>query len=250
METKTIYLPNRLKGKHIFMSASIPSKDRAEKYLRIENADIEIYEAVTSLARAVFAEGGTLVFGGHPTISPMVSLIAGEYVSPKFAEGDVFDHSEEEKQYRKPVVIYQSMAYEKFITEETLNMEKLGYAKIVWTESVKDERFNPGIKDQPQCEKSLYEMRKELLLNTNPIAMICIGGMEGCEEETRMFRELRKSMPIYPIYTTGGAASLIAHWTNIVNIRLIKLDKKHYEVTPYPLIMQIIIEELIHHNEL
>ena len=57
----------RMRGRAILLSASVPSMERAEIYKRIETIEA-IEEAVVSMARAVFSEGGTLVFGGHPTI--------------------------------------------------------------------------------------------------------------------------------------------------------------------------------------
>lgn len=69
----------------LLFSASVPAIERAEIYRRIEAAEA-IEEAVVSLARAVLSEGGTLVCGGHPTISPLLALVVREYVTPRLAE--------------------------------------------------------------------------------------------------------------------------------------------------------------------
>src|SRR4051794_31938323 len=91
----------RLSGKTVFLCASVPDRQRAKKYRRLENAAFEIEQAVISLARAVFSEGGRLLFGGHPSISPLVATVAGEYRETGFAE-------RRGEAPPAPVLIYQS----------------------------------------------------------------------------------------------------------------------------------------------
>src|SRR5437870_659923 len=58
----------------VFLSASIPDPRRHPRY--IDTADvIAIRESVSALATVVLHQT-TLVFGGHPAISPLVRLIA------------------------------------------------------------------------------------------------------------------------------------------------------------------------------
>ncbi len=68
----------------VLLSASIPSEKRSEKYhtqyTKIKNAQIQIEEAVIGLSRNVFQSRGKLVFGGHPSISPLVAMIATEFI--------------------------------------------------------------------------------------------------------------------------------------------------------------------------
>jgi hypothetical protein len=101
----------RLRGKAIFLSASVPSPKRNEQYQRIEDAHFEIEQAVISLARAVFSESGQLVFGGHPAISLLVAMVAGEYREPRYAE------TGEEK---PPRFVYSSRAHSRGISPATL----------------------------------------------------------------------------------------------------------------------------------
>src|SRR5437667_261524 len=126
-----------LAGKAVFLSASVPSPNRAERYRRVPNSALEIEEAVISLARAVFAEGGQLVFGGHPTISPLVALVAGEYVVPEPGERlseRLAEVPRSTGERRTPIVIYQSRAFETLLPAETVQMKSLGYATIRWTD--------------------------------------------------------------------------------------------------------------------
>jgi hypothetical protein len=66
-----------LEGRAVFISASFPSGDRGERFQPYDPA--EIADAVTAVARAVFTVGGKLVFGGHPTITPLILFVAEEH---------------------------------------------------------------------------------------------------------------------------------------------------------------------------
>jgi hypothetical protein len=255
----------RLAGCTVFLSASVPSPERAERYRRVEDAHVEIEEAVISLARAVFTEGGALVFGGHPTISPLVAMVAGEYITPRLAGGS-------EEEVRTPIHIYQSEAYKGYVPDETLMMFRAGYATLHWTEAVDGERFDPEApRDRPRCPKSLRRMREQMIRETAPVAMVCIGGMEGVEEEAKIFRELRKREPIYVFGETGGAAALLAERRGDETLRVIdreilkrlgplrrsseRQDTRRVreepvrDLVPYPLIAQTLVEELVQLDE-
>jgi len=253
---------SRLKGRAVFLSASVPAPGRSERYRRIEDAHLEIEEAVVSLARAVFAEGGTLVFGGHPAISPLVAMVAGEYLRPRSERGEGEEGS-------TPIRIYQCRAFEGFLPDQTLMMFRAGYATLHWTEAIDGERFDPKAPG-PFCPKSLWHMRERMIGETAPIAMVCIGGMEGVEREVEIFRELRGGSPVYVFGGTGGAAAVLAEGEEKATLRVI--DREILErlaplrrlrdrelgsdrgeperlPVPYPLIAQMLVEELIHRNE-
>src|SRR5215475_14156218 len=105
MITPINHIGTGLRAKNIFLSASVPAPNRAQRYWRVANAAFQIEQAVVSLARAVFSEGGTLVFGGHPAISPLVAMVAGEYRQPLYAES-------REERLAAPIRIFQSRAFE------------------------------------------------------------------------------------------------------------------------------------------
>ena len=92
--------PGRLRGTTVFLSASVPDRPGFE---RVPNAPFVIEQAVVSLARAVFAENGKIVFGAHPSISPLVASVAAEYHLPGAPEQD------------RSVIIYQSHAFDAVI---------------------------------------------------------------------------------------------------------------------------------------
>jgi len=250
-----------LRGKTILLSASVPTVKRAERYNRIADAAFEIEQAVISLARAVFSEGGCLVFGGHPAISPLVAMVVGEYREPRFSE------SRDERQV-SPVEIFQSRAFEGYLPDDTLLMYRLGYASIRWVESVGNERYSPDAEDkETPCSNSLRRMRQVMLETRPPDAVVCIGGMEGLEQEVDLALERTPTTPIFVLERTGGAAGLLDQrhdrrlrmidtevMLNLDRIResseLINRDAhpERRALVPYPLVMQQIVAEMTRNN--
>jgi hypothetical protein len=243
----------RLRGRRLFLSASVPSPERPQFYGGAD-AHRQIEDAVISLSRAVFAEGGTLVFGGHPAISPLVAMVAGEYLAPLGAEA-----AGRRERPAAPIEIYQSRAFEGFLPDETLMMFRLGYANLHWIDAVDGERFDPKApRDQPPCPRSMEEMRRRMIGEMEPAAMVAIGGMQGIFDELRIFRELRRDASVYALATTGGAAALLIGRRD-PGVRAIDLEvlgslqgheelrsrEGHLPVVPYTLIVQVLVQELI-----
>jgi len=208
----------------ILMSASIPTQERSAEFRKIPNAQIQIEQAVIALARNVFQAGGRMVFGGHPSISPLVLMVATEYNLDKGIESPDRNQSQ-----AKPIVIYQSNAFKDVISDKTYELFNLGYAEIEWTEAFEDEKCNPSIKGTTQCEKSLTLMR-EKMMTENPAALVCIGGMEGVVEEFNLFRAKYPYKPVYLFEPTGGASrNLAEEYRNSNNVKII--DKPSYNFT-------------------
>ena len=243
---------------NILLSASVPQEKRSQRYQldykKIKYAQIKIEEAIISLARNIFANGGKLTFGGHPSISPLVSTVAGE-----FYENNINIDTDS-----KPVVIYQSEAFRKAIVKDVEHLRNIGFSKIEWTEAIGNEVYNPEIKDKPQCKKSLFHMRSKMI-NSDVDAMVCIGGMEGVEVEFNMFREIYPQAPVFLLPTTGGATALLAkEFINENNISIADnfeifkpktretsslknqkyLEKVDYELVPYNFIMSDVIQKI------
>src|SRR5439155_26427918 len=83
MTPRILQAENLLAGKTVFLSASTPTR---QPDLFPPAAEDEIEESVRSLARAVFAEGGHLVLGAHPSISPLIVDVATEYFPPSWGQ--------------------------------------------------------------------------------------------------------------------------------------------------------------------
>jgi hypothetical protein len=193
----------------IALSASVPSAKRSEKYQelyrRVPYAQIQVDEAVISLARNVFQAGGRLVFGGHPSISPLVTTVATEFPINR----DVEDSKRNEFD-GTPVTIYQSEAHANGIAPQNSLLFNSGYARVAWTPAVDNEQYNPALSGTRQCLKSLTTMRKQML-SGNIDALVCVGGMEGVEEEFEIFRAQQLGRPIFLLASTGGATQILSN---------------------------------------
>lgn len=238
----------------IFLSASIPTDKRDERFIKIKNAQIQIEEAVIGLSRNIFSENGKIIFGGHPSISPLVAMVAMEYDINKDNE-----NISQNENVKKRITIFQSKAYEAVIPKETTSLYDLGYSDIIWTDAKGGEEFNPKIQKTSQCHESLEFMRREML-KCDIDAMVCIGGMEGVELEFAIFRELHPKKPIFILKSTGGASKFLAEkysGSNVVrilddkdysNIKIAKKLDNHaeiFDIIPYSFITALIVKEII-----
>ena len=160
--------------KNIFLSASIPLKERDPKYF--DSADIiAIRDSVIALATVVLPNH-KLIWGGHPSITPIIYYVM-ERLGLK-----VQDH----------VLLYQSKFFEKFFPVDNNKFEN-----VILTE-------NTG-----EVESSKLLMRKRMFSENQFVSGIFIGGMEGIEDEFKLFREFQPKALILPISSTGGASQIV-----------------------------------------
>jgi hypothetical protein len=184
--TRLAIQPLDLAGRFIFLSAGFPSGDRATQYVEARPDDVA--DAVVAIARGVLTGRGRLVFGGHPTISPLVLMVAAEYST------------------RDPsrVTIYQSRLFASRVTDETLRLEREGYGTIRWTEAVPGDSPEHGLEHLA----SLEVMRIAMLSEVKPVAAFFVGGMEeGITLEYMLARDLLPRSTIFCIAGPGGAAA-------------------------------------------
>jgi hypothetical protein len=190
-------------GDIIFLSASVPVREGWVD----GSKPTEIEEAIISIARAVFARKGRLMFGGHPSVSPLVSAVASEYFAADPA-----------RQVR-PVVTFQSRLFEAVLPNETTEMVRLGWSTIEWTPV--ERRADPA----GTREQSLILLRERMLppdfaavddvIRRNelrpPLAMIAVGGMNGVRDEAYMFLQNRGAWGarrhVFAFRSGGGAAA-------------------------------------------
>jgi hypothetical protein len=157
----------------IFLSASVPAEDRHPRYFKTADV-VGIRDAVRGLAGEVLRRH-TLVFGGHPAISPLILTVAQRL-------GAI-----------KRVRIYQSELFRSVVPKESV-----AFPNIVWTKAFKGDR-----------ERSLRGMRDEMIRSATFTAGVFIGGMDGVEHEFDMFAAIHPTASVYPVASTGAAASLI-----------------------------------------
>jgi hypothetical protein len=198
-----------LSGARVFLSASFPSGERGEPF-RPYDPDA-IAEAVTAVAQAVLTADGRIVFGAHPTISPLILLIAVELDRHEVVE------------------IYQSRYFEGRVPKETTDLIRRGYGVVHWT------RYDPD-----DLHGSLRVMRQEMLSRGSFAAAVFVGGMEGILEEDELVRTLQPHVPRLPLRAPGGAARVVVPSRDRIAMRLAaRLDSPRY-----PALAREIVAEL------
>ena len=160
------------KSLNLFLSASVPIEGRADgKYLRTADV-IAIRDSVIALA-SVALPYYHLIWGGHPSITPLIA--------------NVLRHSN--KEVNSSVTVYQSGYFGNEFPEENKDVEHI---------FITDNLGNR--------EKSLSLMRSRMIDENNYAVAVFIGGMDGVEDEYRMFIAAHPSAKVLPVASTGGAA--------------------------------------------
>jgi len=178
-------------GGIVFLSASVPTRPAWVS----GSSPVDIEEAIVSIARAVFARRGRLLFGGHPSVSPLVSAVAGEYFAADPARPAV----------ERPVLTFQSEQFRgPQMPDATWELHRFGWTSIEWTPKAANRA------------ESLRLMRERMLGGPMPAAMFAVGGMEGVVDETLLFLAERRargalSSRVYVLPSGGGAAACLAN---------------------------------------
>ena len=167
----------------IFLSASMPTKDRDHRFF--DSADfIAIRDAVVALVNAIIPNY-KLVWGGHPAITPIIH--------------DIF--KKRGFDYNKHITIYQSNYF-----SEKMPKENQQFDNVILTQEVRchaDEKRN--------ISESLAIMRKRMLTDNPIYAGVFIGGMEGVLDEYKLLKFYSNGKSkIFPIASTGAAARILS----------------------------------------
>jgi hypothetical protein len=248
----------RLQFRTIFLAAEMPrveDDDDDDLALLERDTRLETEEAVISLARAVFAEGGEIAMIEDPVLSPLITLIAGEYLVPQPAEELVRVDSETKgRKSWRPVSLYRIESEGLKLHQEVDHMAGLGHVTVA-TLMTPFRRSDPGA----QIEECLTRAR--------PDAMVCIGGNEQVDEQCRIFLEQFPDEPLFILAETGGAAAQWGERSPFESERVIVFDhhvlgelhrrdldmqtwredrreEPETHFTPYSLIVQLLIRSL------
>ena len=170
----------------IFLSASIPTRERAAKYWTPETFP-RTSAAVRGLLVAALPRV-PVVFGGHPAIVPMVWR--------------TIESLGKESQDR--VMLYQSLWFENNFVPEVY---KFPHRELIKKRETRDASL------QDMREAMLSPERKERqgwqVSERAYSAGVFIGGMEGIEYEYELFRRNYSDIPMYPVVSTGGASQFV-----------------------------------------
>jgi hypothetical protein len=180
----------------VFLSASFPTGPRGEAFPSSDPAAVA--DAVTAIVRTIFAVNGRLVFGGHPTITPLVLHVAGD------------------RGYRERVDVYQSQWFSSEVPQETLRLEELGFGRIYWTPAA------------TTLAESLHAMRIKMLRDSDPVGAIFIGGMEGIHDEWELFGELAPGHQRIALVAPGGASAELVEENELPEVLRREIGSPHY----------------------
>jgi hypothetical protein len=159
----------------IFLSASVPFISRGTYH---ETANPFLIQcAVREMVMAVLHRH-TLVWGGHPAITPMLWSIC--------ADMDI--------DYSDAVVLYQSKFFADSFPEENRH-----FKNVIYTDAVAGNKV-----------ASLLHMRKQMLARQDLVGAVFIGGMEGVETEHQIFKHFHPRASVLPVPAPGGAALNLA----------------------------------------
>lgn len=161
----------------VFLSASFPSGDRGRAVAPYRPGDIGL--AASSAAEAVLRAGANLVFGGHPTVSPLVLQIAGLLNAGRQVE------------------IWQSAWFQEEVTAEVLRLVEEEHALLV------------TVPKRADRQSSLALLRHRMLAG-DFAAGFFVGGMDGIADELHLFAELHPDTPAYLFVTPGGMTARLA----------------------------------------
>lgn len=160
----------------VFLSASVPLPTRNPLFFETANVPA-IREAVKALVEVVLPIG-RITFGGHPAITPMIDFFVREDDLP-----------------RDRLTIFQSRFFEGMFPKENVEFHDVRVIEAV----------------DKNLDLSLLRMRTEMI-NSRPFgAAVFIGGMEGIEEEAKLFADLKPNAILLPIASTGAAAAQLFH---------------------------------------
>jgi hypothetical protein len=158
----------------IFLSASVPVKGRGDFF---DSANPFLIQFAVRELLTVCLGRRTIVWGGHPAITPMVWAVCESLGV----------------QYATAVKLYQSRLFQDAFPEENLRFQNVNYVPAVGE----------------SLAESLKRMRRAMLRGKFE-AGVFIGGMEGIFDEYEMFRELHPNAKIVALRAPGGAAMQLA----------------------------------------
>lgn len=184
-----------------------------------------LIDAVHTFVRATLERQGSIIFGGHPTFTPLVFEIA---------------RRRRPKDFKTAVRLYLSRYFVKDV--ELLEYEKSATVSAV--ESVDNDRG-----------ESLTKMRREMIGDKHVAGFVAIGGKTkagghtpGVDEEIRLAREA--GLPVFLIGSAGGRAAEIgaelsaAGWVERINGLTAEQNQELLVSLDYGMLANMILKEL------
>lgn len=176
----------------ILLSASVPYlredfEDEAERQRNLHYVALAqpqyIRLAVAELTRTALMRHAQMIFGAHPAISPMVLDAARNLGAPPDS-----------------VLIFQSDFFADRIPGSTYELANWSAGRLFFTPR------QPAEGERSARRQSLKKMRSLMVSPPNLRGAIFVGGMDGVEDEAKLFEEEHPHLPRYAIASTGSAA--------------------------------------------
>ena len=158
----------------IFLSASVPVAGRGNFF---ESANPFLIQFAVRELLTVCLGRRTIVWGGHPAITPMVWAVC-ESLGVEYASA---------------VKLYQSKLFEEYFPQENQLFKNVTYVPAI-------------AENRPE---SLKKMRRAMLRGKFE-AGVFIGGMEGIFDEFEMFSAAHPEAKIVALRAPGGASMQLA----------------------------------------
>jgi hypothetical protein len=157
----------------IFLSASIPEQDEPG----IPEADPLLIHAAIRAFLALVLGRRHIVWGGHPSITPMVHAACTDLGL----------------EYLDCVTLYQSL-----------------YFKDIFP--VDNEHFDDVVlvSEESDLQSSLQALREEMFEQNDFEAAVFIGGKRGVEDEYVLLNNIQPSTVLVPLHAPGGVAAELA----------------------------------------
>ncbi len=143
----------------VFLSASIPNEDDGDYNF------LKIHDIIVTLTETVIKSGGTLVFGGHPTITPIILNIM-EIMAENNNEGI--------KQYPN-IYLYQSAFFENTFPPETWAFP-VERRKVIPMVYCSDSSLGKTERNSIEKDLSLASMRDKMINDYPYTSAVFIGG--------------------------------------------------------------------------
>jgi len=216
-----------------------------------------VEEATLSLARAILAHAGRIVMAWDDALSPLVAQVALEQQPPRQVEQSV---PEDPRERTPRFVAYRLVGAGPSAWDVALT--RLG------TVQVRDVPRDPGERRSRRqhtapSRASVLGMRRNMIVESAPRALIGLGGGADLGEMTELFAEHHPEMPVFVLETTSDAAAEQARRGAIAIDRQIldehdrlfaelaasrgwerAEDEDVERVVPYPLVAQMLVERL------
>ncbi len=192
-------------GEAIFLSASVPDPRQSPEYAATADT-VSIAAAVSALVYVTLGRR-MLIWGGHPAITPMISVVAQDIGVD----------------YGSWVRLYQSRHFEDEFPEDNERFQN-----VVYTDDVGGDR-----------ENSLLAMRERMFSDQEFKAAVFIGGMGGIVQEFELFRRLQPNASVVPVASTGGATLEVASQAGLLSgdlaeeLDYVALFHRHLDVSVY-----------------